>query len=154
MLVNASIPELQVGMLKQLRGTAIARDLGRGIRFSETPPYEVLQTPEFSAEDIARFKRFARYCDLYYNKKNFPQSLPLLWETADTPYDAFAGLADYVWKQEQKTHQLPLFRLAEHLFRYLVEQQRHDPKLIAETVETDFRRLKGRRDNLQLTIDN
>jgi hypothetical protein len=95
--------------------------LGQGIQFNETPPYEVLETPEFSTEDIARFKRFARYCDLYYNKKNFQNVLPLLWETADTPYDAFAGLADYVWEQEQKTHQIPLARLAELLFRYLVE---------------------------------
>lgn len=154
MLVNAGIHELQVGMLKRLRGTAIAGDLGQGIRFSETPPYEVLETPEFSAEDIAWFKRFARYCDLYYNKGNFPTSLPLLWETAETPYDAFAGLVDYMWEQEQKTHQIPLVRLAEHLYRYLVKQQHHDPEHIAETIESDFRRIKGRRDILELTIDN
>ena len=148
MLVNAGIQEIQVGLLKRLKGTAIAGEMGVGLVFDTHPPYEVLQTPTLNYAEIQWFKRFARYCNLYYNNGNFPTTLPLLWETADAPFAAFAALTDWVWEREHKTHQLPLVRLAEHLFDYLVKQECHAASVIAQTIEADFRRLKGRRDKL------
>ncbi len=148
MLVEAHIQEIQVGLLKRLRGTDIAGAAGCGIVFDEKPPYEALQTPRLSHAEIQHFKRFARYCNLYYNSGNFPQTLPLLWKTAPTPFAAFSALSAWVWQRERRTHRIPLARLAEHLYRYLVEQGRHDPATLARTIETDFRRLKGRRDKL------
>ena len=148
MLVAAQAQEIQVGLLKRLKGTAIAGELGRNIRFDARPPYEVLETPTLTSHDIRQFKRFSRYFDLYYNKRNFSETLPLLWESADRPFTAFSALADYVWEREQKTHHLPLVRLAEHLYRHLVAQSVRSPAVLARAIEGDFRRLKGRRDKL------
>jgi len=149
MLVDAGIQEIQMGILKRLRGTAIAGELGNDIVFSSQPPYEVLYTPEFNPEEMQWLQRFARYFDRYYNRKNFPESLKLLWETAATPFAAFAGLSDWVWEREGQTHHLPLVQLAEHLYWYLAERKCHEPSLIAQTIESDFRRLRGRRDKLK-----
>lgn len=148
MLVNAGIQEIQVGLLKRLKGTALAGTLGEGLVFDAQSPYEVLQTPTLFYAEIQWFKRFARYCNLYYNNGNFPATLPLLWETDDSPFIAFAALTDWVWQREHKTHQLPLVRLAAHLFGYLMKRECHAPSMLAQTIEADFRRLKGRRDKL------
>lgn len=153
MLVDAGIHEIQIGILKRLRGTAIADELKNGWAFNDKPPYEVLHTPAFSPEDIQWFQRFSRYFDRYYNRKNFPDSLALLWETEATPFDAFAGLTNWVWAREQKTHHLSLVRLAEHLYQYLVAQQHREPKGIGQTIESDFRSVRGRKDKLKFLID-
>ena len=150
MLVEVGVQEIQVGLLKRLRGAPITGVLGQDSVFDPHAPYEVLQTPAFSYAEIQRFKRFARYCDLYYNNGNFPATMPLLWETADTPFAAFSALCDWLWAREQRTHKLPLARLAERLYQFLAAQNRHDPERLAQTVEKDFRRLKGRRDKLRL----
>lgn len=148
LLVRAEIQEIQVGLLKRLEGTAIAGAAGSELSFSTYPPYEVLQTPALSYAEIQGFKRFARYFNLYYNNGNFPATLPLLWETADTPFAAFTALTDWVWEREQRVHQLPLTRLTEHLYRYLLQYSQHPAPLLAQLIENDFRRLRGRRDKL------
>jgi hypothetical protein len=147
-LVVEDIPEIQIGLLKRLRGTAMAGDLGATSVFNPYPPYEVLQTSELSFDQLRDLKRLARYFDLYYNSGNFPAGLPLLWHDGLSPFDAFARFSRWLWQQEQRTHQLPLSRLFEQLYKYLVTHSAWDRSTIARILEADYRRLGGRRDKL------
>lgn len=71
--------EIQVGVLKRLRGAPIARhSASHCLRFAEDPPYAVIETAAVPATDMARLTRFARYWDLYANSGRFADTLPLL----------------------------------------------------------------------------
>jgi radical SAM superfamily enzyme YgiQ (UPF0313 family) len=83
-LVALKPQEIQVGMLKRLRGTPIIRhDAEWQMVYSPHPPYEVLKTGELDEAMMARMRRFARFWDLFANSGNFVETLPMLWEGSE-----------------------------------------------------------------------
>jgi len=71
--------EIQVGILKRLRGTPIARHTQEyDMRYMTTPPYRVLAHKDAGFDTIQRMVRFARYWDLVGNSGRFVNTLPLL----------------------------------------------------------------------------
>jgi radical SAM superfamily enzyme YgiQ (UPF0313 family) len=80
-LVALGPQEIQVGILKRLRGTPIVRhDAEFAMRYAPHPPYEILATRDISFPDMQRMRRFARYWDLVANSGNFSKTLTLLWD--------------------------------------------------------------------------
>src|SRR5262249_8011449 len=64
-LVRLHPQEIQVGILKRLRGTPIVRhDAEWQMVYSSHPPYEILQTRLIDFATMQRLRRFARYWDL------------------------------------------------------------------------------------------
>ena len=79
-LVALGPQEIQVGILKRLRGTPIVRhDAEFQLRYSAQPPYELLQNRDLDFPLMQRLRRFARYWDLVANSGNFRTSTLLLW---------------------------------------------------------------------------
>ncbi|MDR0708159.1 MAG: B12-binding domain-containing radical SAM protein [Treponema sp.] len=61
--------EIQLGILKCLPGTPLARKAGElGLCFSEIPPYDVLETSALSCQELDRIKNFARFWELLVNR--------------------------------------------------------------------------------------
>jgi radical SAM superfamily enzyme YgiQ (UPF0313 family) len=144
---------IQVGILKRLKGAPIARHAeSHAMAFSRKPPYAVLQTDLLDFTQVQRIKRFARYFDLYYNSENFPDTLPFLWRTGPSAFDVFMALSDGLWAATERTHQLPLPRLAQHLHDFLVQSGIEDPLVIADAVKQDYHRLPGRKDKLTFLV--
>jgi B12 binding domain/Protein of unknown function (DUF4080)/Radical SAM superfamily len=111
--------EIQLGMLKRLRGAPIARHAERhAMVFSAEAPYEVISTGLIDAPTMQRITRFARYWDLIANSGRFPRALPLL--LGRTPFDRFMALADWLYARTQRTHALPNEELYAHLHVWLV----------------------------------
>jgi len=64
-----SFTEIQLGILKLLPGTAIARHTGAfGMCYNLSPPYEVMETAAMPAGDINRLKNFARFWEIIVNR--------------------------------------------------------------------------------------
>ncbi len=79
-LVALEPQEIQVGLLKRLRGTPIVRhDAEWEMVYNPHPPYEILQTRLIDFASMQKLRRFARYWDLIGNSGNFVQTLPLIW---------------------------------------------------------------------------
>ena len=79
-LVALGPQEIQVGILKRLRGTPIIRhDAEFAMRYAPHPPYEILATRDIAFPDMQRMRRFARYWDIVANSGNFSKTLTLLW---------------------------------------------------------------------------
>ncbi|HEY8905593.1 MAG TPA: radical SAM protein, partial [Rhodoferax sp.] len=77
--------EIQLGILKRLRGTPIARHTeAHGMVYAFDPPYTVQHTGVVDADTVQRFTRFARYWDLLANSGRFAQTLALLLHPAPT----------------------------------------------------------------------
>src|SRR5207253_4482365 len=71
-LVALGPQEIQVGILKRLRGTPIVRhDHDWAMIYSACPPYEILQNKSIDFASMQRMRRFARYWDLIGNSGNF-----------------------------------------------------------------------------------
>ncbi len=85
-LVALGPQEIQVGMLKRLRGAPIARHDGlEAMVYSPAPPYEILRNRVIDFPTMQRLRRFARYWDLVGNSGNFVETLPLFWRGAASP---------------------------------------------------------------------
>lgn len=112
--------EIQVGILKRLRGTPIARHAASfDMRFSPDPPYSLLHSREIGFLDMQRMNRFARYWDLIANSGRFAESIVLL--LGDQPFHRFLSFSDWLWSHAGRTHQIPLERLFDWVFRGLTE---------------------------------
>ncbi len=98
-LVELGPHEVQVGILKRLRGTSIIRhDEAYQMVYAATPPYEILQSSTLSFETLARLKRFARSWDLVANRGNFQESCPLLW-SGGSPFAGFLRFSDWLFEK-------------------------------------------------------
>jgi anaerobic magnesium-protoporphyrin IX monomethyl ester cyclase len=76
-------PFVQVEPLKVLKGSPMRRiAVDEGYRFSDTPPYKILQTPWLSFEEIGRIEAISRHVDLFLNSGRFRATLASLARTA------------------------------------------------------------------------
>jgi radical SAM superfamily enzyme YgiQ (UPF0313 family) len=137
-LVALDPQEIQLGILKRLRGTPIVRhDREWGMVYSPHPPYEILQTKLIDFPTMQRLRRFSRYWDLIVNSGNFITTAPLLWQNR-SPFDSFMQFADWLYATTNQTHAIALRRLAELLFTYLTKQANHAPAPTAAHLWQDY----------------
>lgn len=133
--------ELQVGILKRLRGVPIARhDAAWGMVYRERPPYDLLENQRISATDMERMNRFARYWEQIWNRGRFLDSGPMLVETAPSAFFAFLSFSDWLHDRLKATHGIPLLALVEGLFIYLTDVRDLDAAGVARTLAADYQR--------------
>ncbi len=138
-LVALDPQEIQVGLLKRLRGTPIVRhDERYQMIYSPHPPYEILSTSLLDFDELHSLRRFARYWDLISNSGNFLESRRLLWSDGESPFWSFSRLSEWLYARERRTHGIPLPRLAELLFEFLTIELGRDEQLVAETIWQDY----------------
>lgn len=136
-LHTIGVHEIQLGILKRLRGTPIARHTDTfGMVYDSLPPYTVQQTGVIHAMDMARFKRFARYWDLIANSGRFRQTLALLLQGASA-FAAFMKFADWLWQIHQRTSELTPEMLVDALFDYL-SAVTSSPETIRQLLLSDY----------------
>jgi radical SAM superfamily enzyme YgiQ (UPF0313 family) len=137
--------EIQVGILKRLRGTPIIRhDEEWQMVHNPHPPYELLQNRLIDFAAMQQLRRFARYWDLVGNSGNFRESLPLIWRDA-APFAGFMRWSQWLHARAGRTDSIALVRLAEFLFQFLISERRLDPAQTAAMLWRDYQR-GGRRD--------
>ena len=144
-LVRLGPHEIQVGMLKRLRGTPIPRhDTEWGMNYSRNAPYEILSNRLLDFETVHQMRRFARYWDIFANSGNFVRSIPLLWETEE-PFESFRTFCSWLYRIEQRTHTIPLKVQVTRLFQYLTVERSLAEDRVAPVLLEDYQR-GGRRD--------
>jgi hypothetical protein len=87
--------EIQLGILKRLPGTPIARhDKTFAMRYAADPPYEVQETSAISAGDLGRLRNFARFWELIVNRGNYPVFTARFLSPDRPAFARFMELAD------------------------------------------------------------
>ncbi len=131
--------EIQVGMLKRLKGTPIVRhDATYGMVYAAHPPYEILATKDIPFEEMQTLRRFAKYWDMVGNSGNFPRTLKLLWQDGTSPYARFRELTEFLYARLQGTDGINLLNLLKYLHEFLTKQLGHDSALAASELWTDY----------------
>ena len=157
-LIGLGPQEIQVGILKRLRGTPIIRhDAEWAMVYNPHPPYEVLSTRTMDFATLARLRRFAKFWDLFGNSGNFVESLPILWNTpapfespratplessgsGGSAFHAFLAWSDWLHAQGVKGHGIALPRQYEWLWRWSVEVLGIPAEAFGPALARDYRR--------------
>lgn len=111
-LVAMGPHEIQMGILKRLRGTPIIRHTETfQMKYNPQPPYNVLSTSTMDFSTLQRINRFARYWDMIGNSGRFVHSRPVL--LGAEPFARFMKLSDWIFATTGQTHRIALDRLFE-----------------------------------------
>jgi len=136
-LVGLRPHEIQVGILKRLRGAPLCRlSEDRGLVFSPYPPYSILESDRLDFATMQRLKRFARYWDLIGNSGRFRVTLPLL--LGHRPFARFLAVSDWLHAETGQPHRIALERLFRLLERALCEVLALPRAAVAEGLDREI----------------
>ncbi len=127
---------LQLGFLKLLHG-ADMREKSEEFpcRFSENPPYEVLETPYLTRSDLERLHRVEDVCDRTYNSGRFRLTLQYLTdELGNDPFSVLEYIADRIEEQ----HRISLDEYTARLFAVLSSMDRISPAVLRDRMVCDL----------------
>ena len=115
--------EIQLGILKRLRGTPIDRHTQAfGMTYDSQPPYVVQKTKDLDEALIQRFSRMAKYWDLVVNSGRFKKTIPMLMKPVQAPgsfFWSFMHFSDALWLSTGKTYGLSPENLVDGIFDFL-----------------------------------
>jgi hypothetical protein len=131
--------EIQMGILKKLRGAPIAKhDIEWQMIYNTSPPYDVLQTSTLTFAELQGIRRFARFWDITVNNGRFPNSAPLIWQDQPSVFAAFMEWSEWIYEQTHTTFGFTPTRLAQLLEQFLTEQHGLNRQTVFQTLETDL----------------
>ena len=140
--------EIQLGILKRLRGTPSVRHTESfQMKYDAAPPYAIVETNTINAEAMQAFVRLARYWDLIANSGRFKTTLPALLEGL-SPFAAFQNFSDWLWNSTRATSGLTPERLTDAIFDYACTELGLPPAEVRESLLADYR-ASGARGNPQ-----
>lgn len=149
-LIELEPDEIQVGLLKRLKGTPIIRHDARfEMTYSEHPPFQILRNKDLSFIEMQTMARFSKFWDLVANSGQFPSFTKLLRDRAKAQGQSFfwifMDLVQYLHGRHPQGHGIALLNLTESLWLYLSEGLQVDSELAREIITQDYSIL-GKRD--------
>lgn len=121
--------EIQLGILKRLRGTPIIRHTDEyQLKFNPNPPYNVLATSTLAFEEMRRMERFARYWDLIANReaeaglddaKSDLLARLLGGSLVAQPFERFMAFSDWLYAKTDTTFRIEKNRLSRLVLEWL-----------------------------------
>jgi radical SAM superfamily enzyme YgiQ (UPF0313 family) len=144
-LVSLQPQEIQLGILKRLRGAPLNRhNADFELRYNPAAPYNILSTRDIDFATMQRVNRFARFWDMIGNSGRFKQTLPLILE--QQPFNNFIELSDCLYRLAGSSWKISLRRLFSLLFEVLSKHMNREPGQVRALLEADFARSgqKGR----------
>ena len=129
--------EIQVGILKRLRGTPLVRHTDAyTMRYNPNPPYNILSTDRIDFLSMQRLNRFARYWEMISNSGRFKKTMSLVM--AVQPFDGFMRFSDWLFAETGQTHRLALKRQFELLYRYLTQSEGMEDGTVTALLRDDY----------------
>lgn len=113
--------ELQVGFLKLLKGSPLREKAEEyGYLYTETPPYEILESKWLSYQDLLHLKMVEEMVGKYFNSGHFHHTVAFILKDKDaSPWEFFSTLARY-WEEKglaQRGHKQSV--LFNHLWYFM-----------------------------------
>lgn len=131
--------EIQIGILKRLKGAPISRhDVAQGMVYSPEPPFEVLKTACMNFTTLQAMKRFARYFDLFVNSGHFRRTLPVLTVSESSAFSALWSFSEWLHQRLGHKHGIALLKQFELVFEYLTKVRGLDAAQVGALLALDF----------------
>jgi radical SAM superfamily enzyme YgiQ (UPF0313 family) len=142
--------EIQVGILKRLKGTPIVRhDREFQMTYQEHPPFQIIKTQNISYQEMQQMNRFAKFWDLIANSGNFVNTTTWLrkqaTERADNSFfNEFFALSEFLSARFAETHGIALQSILEALWLYLTDIKSLDKDSARSLLLSDYMKDKPR----------
>jgi len=147
-LVALNPQEIQLGILKRLRGAPINRHTKQfQLRYNPMAPYNILSTRDIDFTTMQRVSRFARYWDMIGNSGRFYQTLPVI--LGNDPFNRFLLLSDRLYDQVGSTWKISLKRLFELLYTVMSGPMKIRPGIARQALSLDYKQ-SGQKGGLEL----
>ncbi len=138
-LITLHPQEIQVGILKRLRGAPINRHIkDYQLRFNPEAPYNLLSSHEIDFMTMQRMNRFARFWDMIANSGRFLNTVPVI--LGDDPFFRFLRLSDILYEKAGSTWKIALKRLFGTLFEIMTENLCIPVTDARRVLDKDYRR--------------
>jgi radical SAM superfamily enzyme YgiQ (UPF0313 family) len=136
-LVRLNPQEIQMGILKRLRGAPINRHTeDYEMVYNTKPPYNILSTRDIDFITLQRVNRFARFWDMIGNSGRFPNTVQVIM--GENPFDNFMQLSDNLYETEGSSWKISLRRLFKILHQQMISVLGLDQNATFESLEKDF----------------
>lgn len=115
--------EIQVGVLKRLKGTPITRkekEAEYQMVYQTFAPFQILSNSTMTYDELQRMNRFAKFWDLYANSGEFKNLVTHLKQKEGSFFWNFMALVDFVSLTFKETHSISLMSLAEQAWKFLL----------------------------------
>lgn len=144
-LASLAPDEIQVGILKRLKGTPVIRhDKNFEMAYSEQPPFQILKNKDISYSEMQMMSRFAKYWDLIANSGNFIKTTAYL-KTQGSLFQTFFKLSQFMQRRHADSYGIALVNLTESLWLFLKDELKIDEEKSRELIIEDYCVL-GKRD--------
>lgn len=139
-LVALNPHEIQLGILKRLRGAPINRHTETyQISYSTAPPYSILSSKDIDFITLQRVNRFARYWDLIANSGRFKHTLILILDKeSNSAFTRFMLLTDALYNKTGSTWKIALPRLYKLLYGVLTNDFNLPHSKVFESLDKDY----------------
>ncbi len=153
-LVDLNPHEIQMGILKRLRGAPINRHNDEyQMVYSTTPPYSILSTKDISFKTLQDVNRFARYWDIIANSGRFKHTLEIILDKKQSSaFHRFMQLTHALYEITGSTWKISPERLYKLLYNVLVADFAINPSTVFEALEKDYSN-SMKKGSLQLLLD-
>ena len=134
--------EIQLGVLKRLRGTPISRhEKNFSMLFDDESPYMVKETKDLDSSTIVAFVKLAKYWDLIANSGRFKSALSLILDSNHIKRSAFWSfydLSDFLWRKTGRTFGLTPENLVDLIFDFLTINKSMDAEKVRQILLADY----------------
>lgn len=143
-LAEVKPDEIQVGILKRLRGTPIIRhDQEWQMVYQEHSPYQVLSTKTMPFNEMQLMGRFANFWDLVANSGNFKSTMQIIYSLAlkssrASLFYEFMDLVQFLSQRHPQGHSVALLALVESVWIYLKQKPGVDVEVLRRSLIFDY----------------
>lgn len=125
-LLGMQPDEIQVGLLKRLKGAPLSRhEKSFSMIFELQPPYQILQTQDMTYTEIIQMTRFSKYWDLIANSGNFKQTtnwwISNVHEKNNSFFYEFNKLSTFLYSKLKRSHSISLLNLSSVYLEFLLQ---------------------------------
>lgn len=142
-LVEFSPDEIQVGILKRLRGAPLIRhDKAFQMIYSDKTPYQILQNNKMSYFEIQDMTRFSKHWDRVANSGNWKAFLNQLikysQEQKESFFNIFFQFSKFLSRRHQNPFGISLIHFGESIFFYMLDELNWSQEKSIEIILMDY----------------
>lgn len=133
--------EIQVGVLKRLKGAPIGRHENEfKMIYSDQPPFQILQTKHITFSEIQSMTRFAKYWDLFANSGNFPNFIQHLEQSSlnESFFKRFFHFSEFLSERHGEGIAVSRLNLFGSALTYLTGHLALEERFAKEILAADF----------------
>jgi hypothetical protein len=142
-LLELKPDEIQLGLLKRLKGTPIIRhDLLFQMKYNTSPPFQIISTKDMTADEIVKMAHTARYWDLLGNSGRFNSTLNEIKNELQRTNRSFFfwlwGLSDFIYPIWHRSHAIPMIEFFKALLDYTAQSTPLDKIHLTNLLRDDY----------------